>query len=223
MLLVSDTEDNRSYVLWKITTEGKLLQNLDISKDMQDISQRGGILGIPEGMAIDGEGNYYFDTLSGTELVRVFSKTGEFLYNITAENSNIDPNGIYAIESMTCGKNGKIYAILAQAKTSQVRLIMINQTNGYLESVAENILPDMHGRYNCISQGIDCDLLIASIGNGAYAYNIGDSMAEERIVAQEYPCNMENVRMCFLQDGRLLITDFTADNKTFYYLPTSNL
>lgn len=40
-------------------------------------------------LSIEGEGNYYFDTLSGTELVRVFNKSGDFLCNIRVENSNL--------------------------------------------------------------------------------------------------------------------------------------
>lgn len=219
VLLISEKENNRDYIIYKITNEGEVLESLDISKDMQDISQRGGILSIPEGMAIDGEGNYYFDTLSGTELIRVFNKTGEFLCNITAEGSNIDSNGLYAVESMIRGEDGKIYATLAQAKSSQVRLVTINGANGYLESIAENILPDMHGRYNCIGLGIESDLRIASVGNGVYAYNLGDDKAEEIIPVQDYPCNMESVKMCFLGDGRLMVIDFTTENKIFYYIP----
>ena len=219
-ILFMTEADEIGYEIWKITAEGEILACLDISEYMCDIAQRQGILAIPEGMVIDEDGNYYLDTISGTELARVFSATGKFMCNITAENSNLDGNGIYAIEAMIRGKDGCIYGILAQAKSKQVRLVKINGTNGYIESIAENFLPDMQGRYNCIGIGVDCDFLIASIGMGVYAYSVGDDQGEARISEQKYPCNMENVAMCFLQDGRFLISDFNDDGKTFYYMPT---
>ena len=187
ILLVSEGESDRRYELRKLSIEGDALEILDISENMQDISSRGGIMAIPEGMVMDGEGNYYFDTLSGTELVRVFNKSGDFLCNIRAENSNLDPSGTYAVEGMVCGKDGQIYATLAQAGNSQVKLVSINGTTGYLESIAENILPDMQGRYNYIGQGIDSDLLMASVGNGVYAYNVGEDKAAEDVTFHYLP------------------------------------
>lgn len=218
-LLVSESENDVCYELRKLSQQGEILEILDISENMQDISSRGGIMAVPEGMIIDGEGNYYFDTLSGTELVRVFNKAGELLCNITATNSNLNPDGIYAVEGMVCGKDGKIYATLAQAGNSQIKLVSINGTTGYMEIIAENILPDMKGRYIYIGQGTDADFLIASVGNGVYAYNIGDDKAEEIISVQEYPCDMEFVKMYFLRDGRLLIMDTSTEGINFYYLP----
>lgn len=174
--------------LWKLSPEGSLIEELDVSA----VGEGKGIR--PQAFAMDGEGRYYISA------VRSPLDEGQYIYVLDSGGRQISviENKSGDIRALGRGKDGRVYGVFMEGEDWIPAVVTFDVENGRLGEKYEAVLPGLNGAYTIVSSGTDSDLLIWGM-EGVYSYDLGDEKAQMRRPQYELP---GGAVLTVLPDGR---------------------
>lgn len=180
-----------------VDNKGKLEREIDVTDLFSSEYKR------PFCLAVDGEGNYYFE--NGKEIVQIM--------NDGSPGTVVICDGW--IEGVGIGKSGAVYCTY-QLENGERR---IGQLEEDIFCPYELQLPQSEAAYAGIYAGTDSELLIFNKERGVFACD--KSHIEARIPETELPVKgPEIVGYGILSDGRICIMQQENESTVFYYIPS---
>lgn len=211
ILKTKQEETTRYFEIWKISQEGELAGQIDITPHVSQSTSP------PWLWAIDQQGNYYLRIDLPNADVILIDRKGSVVQEITFEDLGCE------ISSMGRGRDGKVYAILSE--TARDVLGVIDADTGNVQRINESVLPEGQRWNRTLGAGTDTELLIYARELGLFACEPNTGKWEQR-VGPEQPEEDKKVTgiRYFLPDGRFLRIKIVNDGKgnreesIFHYL-----
>ncbi|MBD5549378.1 MAG: hypothetical protein HDQ97_18670 [Lachnospiraceae bacterium] len=180
--------------IWIIDKEGTLEKKIDVSEVFATEQRR------PFCLAIDYEGNYYFE--SHEEMIKLCPDG----------NADMRLSCGGEIEAIGGGRSGKIYYIYRNE--DGIDMLGMLQEDSTADIQIE--LPDVGTQYSLLTAGTDTELFIYNIDGGIYTYELDADTVELRLPISELPVSGEAaVNSGFLGDGRLCLMVYEGEKIVF--------
>lgn len=195
--IVRKQNETAIYEIWKINN-GIVLDKYDITNSI-DEENSGGILSF----VVDGNGDIFIREIDSDEVI-VIDKGGFETSRLKDAASNI------SFESMTTGKDGKVYALFCKNNDAGGGYKIISYADGLVNEIIDgNILPDEE-IYSVMGTSTNYDLVMKGI-EGVYGYDFNSEVAENIIYFPPYEA--EFTKSFFIEDELCIFFTDVDDDK----------
>lgn len=197
-------------VIWKLDSEGKLLQEISLSEYEGEygywISR----------MAVDTQGNLYLRGrgMQAASEILVLDEKGSQISVISSGDYQFHGGG-----GLTAGKDGKVYTVIrnrrSKSEKREMGIASVNIEEGRLEEIYSGIVPENTILIELLAPGLDTDFVFWGF-DGIFNYNLGEAEAVHKTPAYEMPCEVEGALFCALPDGRIVLAASTELYEEIY-------
>lgn len=195
-------------ILWKITEDGTIIWEKDITELVPDDAS-------PWAIAIDAEDHIFVRIgIMRETLFLVFEANGDYCGQIANEEE------FQHIDALGRGKDGFVYAVLERQDETNV-LAKCDAKSCTMELYELGTEASGCGLFALVGSGRDSDFILYGPGYGICKYNLGED-ANGYMQPQAFPCSVDGRKCCILEDGRLCMVAASADtaeNTILYYIP----
>ena len=201
LLFSQKTDDalaDRRTEIWVVGRNGEPEQTIDITE-----SVKGGIT-IPDWMAVDRQGNYYF---ASSEKIMVIDLGRQSVGSLNFSGEII---------GIGMGRSGALYGVFNVSGDDILGVIDIEK--GSIEKCAN--LPEnaMRPTFSVLQAGVNTELLLANKGEGVWSYD-GTELRQVLTIENIVGNGQDILAMGFLWDGRVCVMSYEDENYVFRYIP----